>query len=1075
MFAATRAHGTNGVACIACISTAAMPCMYALYVCLTCMAYVRLHVHAARTVGDALHDESSHGYIQTARDYVAAHVLDGDASSCSSEPSALEDSQVAREAGGEADSPIQTRKSDASDAELRERARAIREELLIQGRRRVEEEDELLLLHSSGEDRADDSENSITHNDISTSARAARRCVADLKAQREDLLAAETLHTDGLDSGGSHTAPRSHTVPRRQAIPSAEPTASKSLVIPSAELVPSCPAPARRGSRRAQTEEDEPWWDEREPDVDSADAELTNEQHDACFRSQSADSREEEKWVPGMFDGGTDQVGMMHNSERALEELQELREAQGLVKHLESQLLSSSEQLRQAAEEIDGLVEHNVRLEHKLSDTGLDLHDARSHVSRHDLALQVLEKDVADARVAKRSADNQLSQAEDERERLQHKTRELQALLAANQQALVKAEQGSIKDAEAAEALMQETAARLDKVQAAWTRAQDKAKTLSQHSKKIASQLHDKGVALASAQAAQELALARVRALEAERLHLKQVIRESEEEKAHHSVIIENLAAAQREREQEKAAAASMCEGLESKVAALEAQLLDKDKMLHSMQQLLHESASSHRSLAADLQLLEQRAAPAQAQHDSFNRSAHSTNNSHSHLTSPPPQVCQGGGGARLGSSEEVVTCEVLFTLAFSDTPDALLSPRLVVLSDSVSEHPHMHRTPPAKEKTTAVTDGLVKTQTGSQHSPDAIVASDSPIKGIIFSRVVTDAQHSPRRASRVRSPRCSLSQSPRGRNVEHSEVQSANDQGQGSARAALTAELGFIAAEVLLGQDESQSVAVDRWQTFDLSSSSFTPRSLHSVDTANASRLPPSGSSSARRGEGASAIDAAHELESLRSQLVPSASRRGSTFETAAISPRVVPARVVPYSDTRAGGGGMRGNGSGVGDGGGGRSGVPDSEASRLPISGSFHSITRLQASVRRVRIRVKYSRMLVLARVARQQNLTSATQDAPASPPTDLEPDLSLSILQVLKQKKASRALVSAEGPNGQDIEQQTLPASSDATAVTNSVQHGPFQAGGTLGAGGLGHRQDLTPFSEHRVVTFFRTLLA
>ena len=63
---------------------------------------------------------------------------------------------------------------------------------------------------------------------------------------------------------------------------------------------------------------------------------------------------------------------------------------------------------------------------------------------------------------------------------------------------------------------MQETAARLDKVQAAWTRAQDKAKTLSQHSKKIASQLHDKGVALASAQAAQELALARVRALEAE-------------------------------------------------------------------------------------------------------------------------------------------------------------------------------------------------------------------------------------------------------------------------------------------------------------------------------------------------------------------------------------------------------------------------------------------------------------------------------------------------------------------------------------------------------------------------------
>ena len=39
---------------------------------------------------------------------------------------------------------------------------------------------------------------------------------------------------------------------------------------------------------------------------------------------------------------------------------------------------------------------------------------------------------------------------------------------------------------------MQDTAARLDKVHAAWTRAQDRAKALSKHSKHITSQLNDK-------------------------------------------------------------------------------------------------------------------------------------------------------------------------------------------------------------------------------------------------------------------------------------------------------------------------------------------------------------------------------------------------------------------------------------------------------------------------------------------------------------------------------------------------------------------------------------------------------
>jgi protein subunit release factor B len=78
-------------------------------------------------------------------------------------------------------------------------------------------------------------------------------------------------------------------------------------------------------------------------------------------------------------------------------------------------------------------VQHNARLEHRLSDTGVDLNDARSHASRHDLALQVLEKDIADSQRAKREADKQLSNAEQERQRLQHQTGELQAIILKSQ------------------------------------------------------------------------------------------------------------------------------------------------------------------------------------------------------------------------------------------------------------------------------------------------------------------------------------------------------------------------------------------------------------------------------------------------------------------------------------------------------------------------------------------------------------------------------------------------------------------------------------------------------------------
>ena len=74
-------------------------------------------------------------------------------------------------------------------------------------------------------------------------------------------------------------------------------------------------------------------------------------------------------------------------------------------------------------------MQHNARLEHRLSDTGVDLNDARSHASRHDLALQVLERDIADSQRATREADKLLSNAEQERQRLQNQTSELQAVI----------------------------------------------------------------------------------------------------------------------------------------------------------------------------------------------------------------------------------------------------------------------------------------------------------------------------------------------------------------------------------------------------------------------------------------------------------------------------------------------------------------------------------------------------------------------------------------------------------------------------------------------------------------------
>lgn len=181
---------------------------------------------------------------------------------------------------------------------------------------------------------------------------------------------------------------------------------------------------------------------------------------------------------------------------------------------------------------------------------------------------------------------------------VQLETAELKVQLLKNQEALSEAEMGSVKEAEAAEELMQQTSARLDNVQKAYAHAQEKAQKLARHSQNLQYELREKAAALSSAQAAQDLSLSRVRSLEAERLYLKKLIGDSSKEATAAGNLVHALEAAQQERKLEQAEASRVCAELQDKVSALEAQLLDKDRLLESMQIQLHESALSHNSIA---------------------------------------------------------------------------------------------------------------------------------------------------------------------------------------------------------------------------------------------------------------------------------------------------------------------------------------------------------------------------------------------------------------------------------------------------------------------------------------------
>ena len=177
--------------------------------------------------------------------------------------------------------------------------------------------------------------------------------------------------------------------------------------------------------------------------------------------------------------------------------------------------------------------------------------------------------------------------AEAEVERLQQETQRLQDQLGRNQVALQEAENSSLKDTEAAERIMQETAKRLEKVGNAWMDAQHKAQALAAHSSHLSAQLDDKNVSLSAAQASQDLAMSRVRALEQERSHLQRSL--TTLEALHKKALREaaEAAAVQQAREGEQARAIEKCSQLERTVAELEAALQAKDRVLQMQAKML--------------------------------------------------------------------------------------------------------------------------------------------------------------------------------------------------------------------------------------------------------------------------------------------------------------------------------------------------------------------------------------------------------------------------------------------------------------------------------------------------------
>ena len=303
------------------------------------------------------------------------------------------------------------------------------------------EEEEDLGEQTDSEDESDDIESRVETRVFAPQ----ESCSTPSAEPPQALVTHANEHTEGRDSranmwGGAPTVP---TVSNRPCIPILEP----------------------RGSDR--------WGGHQNRATNFFHAE---EWEEDVFGTQ-AESREEG------HTGDDDETELRFETSQVLAQFEEVGMAHQRVEKLEAQLLYSSQQLKQVAEEIDRLVDHNLQLEQKLVVTVSQLQHVCLHVSRHDLALKVLERDnmqvhpwsvrtvsrsllvatipfslpfpylmlllmysfmCADQR-NKAQADKTLEQAEAERERLQLKTGETQELLRKNQEALAEAELHNIK------------------------------------------------------------------------------------------------------------------------------------------------------------------------------------------------------------------------------------------------------------------------------------------------------------------------------------------------------------------------------------------------------------------------------------------------------------------------------------------------------------------------------------------------------------------------------------------------------------------------------------------------------
>jgi chromosome segregation ATPase len=84
-----------------------------------------------------------------------------------------------------------------------------------------------------------------------------------------------------------------------------------------------------------------------------------------------------------------------------------------------NQLVISSQELHKASAEIERLNLYKTQLEEQLASKSAQLEQAQAHVTRHDLALKVVEREMAEAQRAKGKADRKLGDAEALREQLQ--------------------------------------------------------------------------------------------------------------------------------------------------------------------------------------------------------------------------------------------------------------------------------------------------------------------------------------------------------------------------------------------------------------------------------------------------------------------------------------------------------------------------------------------------------------------------------------------------------------------------------------------------------------------------------